>query len=83
VDPPTDSQALRRRLGLTFPLLADPDRKVIRAWGVADPAQPISLPVSFVVALGGMVTFVYRGETVKQRPAASLLLEAARKARRR
>lgn len=32
IDRPEDARALRRDLGLTFPILSDPDMRVIRAF---------------------------------------------------
>ncbi|MBI4536329.1 MAG: redoxin domain-containing protein [candidate division NC10 bacterium] len=34
IDRPEDAQALRRDLGLTFPILSDPDMRMIRAFGM-------------------------------------------------
>lgn len=34
IDRPEDARALRQDLGLTFPILSDPDMRVIRALGM-------------------------------------------------
>lgn len=34
IDPPEDARGLRRDLGLTFPILSDPDMRLIRAFGM-------------------------------------------------
>lgn len=47
-----DTRALAQRLGLTFPLLADPERAVIRRYGVEDAANEIAWPALFLVTRG-------------------------------
>lgn len=34
IDRPTDAHRLRQELGLTFPILSDPDMEMIRAYGM-------------------------------------------------
>lgn len=34
IDRPEDARGLRRDLGLTFPILSDPDMRIIRAFGM-------------------------------------------------
>jgi glutaredoxin-dependent peroxiredoxin len=78
-DPLPTSRDLQQRLGLTFPLGADPDLRVIRAFGVEMADQPISLPATFVLARGtGEIVFRYVGETAFDRPRIDALLRAAR-----
>ncbi len=50
-----------------FPLLSDPERKTIAAWGVADPVRPIALPSVFVVDPSGTVRFRQVGDTIIDR----------------
>lgn len=79
VDPIPTSQALQRRLGLTFPLGSDPELRVIRSFGVAMADQPISLPATFVLARGtGAIALRYVGETPFDRPRIDAILRAAR-----
>jgi peroxiredoxin len=51
VDPPERAEAVRRQLGLSFPILCDTRREVVRAWGVFEPEQMggIAKPAVFVV----------------------------------
>ncbi len=56
VDSPQQNAAMVEKLGLPFPLLADPDRSgAIEPYGVADPRDPreIAIPTAVVVAPGG------------------------------
>ena len=46
------NETLRKRLSLTFPLLSDPALTAIRAYGVEDVGNDISLPATIVVKQG-------------------------------
>jgi peroxiredoxin len=74
-DTAADSRALRDRLGLSFPLLSDPDVAVAAAYGVAMRGQDIAVPSTFVVMPNREITWKYVGENAADRPAAELLLE--------
>jgi len=51
VDPPERAEAVRRQLGLAFPILCDTKREVVRAWNIFEPEQMggIANPAVFVV----------------------------------
>ncbi len=74
-DPPADSQALRERLGIEFPLLYDEGIAVIRAYGVAMDGQDIAVPSVFVVRPDRTIAWRYVGESAGDRPAHELVLE--------
>ena len=59
VDEPGRAEAVRRRYGLPFPLLCDPEAQVVRAWGLFDPAEKggIARPATFVLDAGLTVRF--------------------------
>lgn len=43
------AKALAKRLSLTLPVLADPDRKTIIAWGLEDKANGTAWPAMFAI----------------------------------
>lgn len=76
MDPLDRSKALAERLGVRFPLLSDPKREVIRAYGVEDPENGIAWPAIFIVGRDGRVRWRSLAETYKVRPASEAVLEA-------
>lgn len=66
-----------QELGLTFPLLADPEREVIRAWGVEDPANRTAWPAIFLVSTQGTIVWRSLATTYKieGRPSPDVILE--------
>ncbi len=59
VDEPGRAEEVRRRYGLPFPLLCDPEAQLVRAWGLFDPAEKggIARPATFVLDAGLTVRF--------------------------
>ena len=55
VESPADSKALAEKLGLSFPVLSDPERRVIRGFGVQDRENGIAWPSIFVIAKDGKI----------------------------
>ena len=76
VDPADQARALAARLGLSFPLLSDPTREVVRAFGVEDAENAIAWPAIFIIARDGTVTWRAPAETYKLRPLPEAILEA-------
>lgn len=64
-------------LGLGFPLLSDPDRQVITAYGLADANEPISIPAVYVIGRDGLVAFRVVGETTADLPTLEAVLREA------
>jgi peroxiredoxin len=60
VDPPEESEALRRQLALPFPLLCDSQRKVLETWGLLNAREKggIARPAVFVIDRDLRVRFV-------------------------
>jgi peroxiredoxin len=63
VDPPEANRRQSQRMGYTFPLLSDPDKKVIRRYDVLHPgAGPkgadIARPAEFLLDSNGVVRWV-------------------------
>lgn len=75
VDEPGRSAALRRRLGLAFPILCDVDRRVARAWELYNPAEMggVFLPATFVVAPDLTVRFAATERMTRRFGAAEVL----------
>jgi peroxiredoxin len=51
VDPPATSSAMRRDLGIEFPVLSDTRREVITGWGLLNAAEKggIAIPATFLI----------------------------------
>jgi peroxiredoxin len=57
VDAAARSEAVRRQLGLSFPILCDTRREVVRAWDLYNPEEQggIAVPAVFVIGPGRRV----------------------------
>jgi thioredoxin-dependent peroxiredoxin len=58
VDPPETNKAFAQSLGVDYPLLSDPTRKVAAAYGVVDEDQPFASRWTFYVGLDGRLLFI-------------------------
>jgi len=76
VDEPKDSAELATKLGLTYPLLSDPDRTAIKAFGVADENTGLAWPTVFVVGRDGKVAKRFFTESYKKRATTTDILAA-------
>ncbi len=68
VDDPADCRALAERLGLPFPLLSDPEARVIAAYGVQMEGQVLAVPATFVVRPDRTIAWQHVGDAVPDRP---------------
>lgn len=68
VDDPADSRALAERLSLPFPLLSDPEARVIASYGVQMQGQTMAVPATFVVRPDRTIAWRYVGDAVPDRP---------------
>jgi peroxiredoxin len=66
---------------VTFPLLSDPDLKVIKAYGLLDESNPKIAHPGMVLVEKGAVRVKLSREGYRQRPATDDLIEAAAKAK--
>ncbi len=70
------------RLELPYPVLSDPDLRVIDAFGVRHVSEPygkqIPRPATFVMDRDWRVRFAYVGDSVPDRPAEDVMLDAVR-----
>ena len=81
VDPPAVNQRQSQKLGYTFPLLSDPNAKVIRRYDVLHPgAGPkgtdIARPAEFLLDSNGIVRWVNLTENIAVRARPEQVLEA-------
>jgi peroxiredoxin len=74
-DLPAESEALRRQLRLPFPLLCDPERRVITAWRLLNPKEMGGIAVPAVIVLDRelRVRLRRRDRTEARVPAAAVL----------
>jgi peroxiredoxin Q/BCP len=69
VDSVEQNRAMVDKLLLTFPILSDPDGRVIRDWGVwTDAEGGIALPSLFLVRPPSAVVYDYVGTDFADRP---------------
>jgi peroxiredoxin len=75
VDPPERSAALRRDLGIRFPVLSDVSRETITRWGLLNTGEKggIAFPATFVIDHGLLVRFSTLEDTLKRVPPSEML----------
>ena len=81
VDPPDINQRQSQKRGYTFPLLSDPDAKVIRRYNVLHPGagpkrEDIARPAEFLLDSNGIVRWVNLTENIAVRARPEQVLEA-------
>jgi peroxiredoxin len=81
VDPPDINQQQSQKLGYTFPLLSDPNAKVIRRYDVLHPragpkSADIARPAEFLIDSSGIVRWVNLTENIAVRARPEQVLEA-------
>ena len=77
VDPVDMSKELAESLSLGFPILADPQRELIQAFGLDDPANEIAWPAVYVIDSEGTIIWRQIVESYKKRPPPVAILAAA------
>jgi len=75
-DPPEQRANLVAKLGLGFPVLSDPEREVIKRYGVEDAENEIAWPALFVIGPDGTILKRVMLETYKERPIVSQILDS-------
>lgn len=75
VDDVAPGKALAGKLGLTYPILADPKGTAIRAFGVFDPETEIAWPSIFVVGRDGAIVKRWLADTYSERIATGDVLK--------
>ncbi len=78
-DPPSTVRGTTKGWRLTFRLLPDPAKKIIRAYGVYNPNTRLAHPTTLILDREGVVRWVFSGETYIDRPDADVVLKELRK----
>lgn len=65
-------------LGITFTVLPDPRKKIIRLYGILHPNEGIARPSVFIVDRKGFVRYRYVGKDAADRPKTALLVNVLR-----
>lgn len=75
VDTPAQSDALRRALGLPFPMLSDVDRRVVKEWGVYNARERggIAKPAVFVIGSDRRVRYTEVDGVTTRAPASEIV----------
>lgn len=75
VDNPEKSQAMRDKLRLTFPIVCDTHRRVVREWGVYNAREKggIAKPAVFILDPGRLVRYVSVDEVSSRVPASEIV----------
>lgn len=81
VDTAEDSKALAEKLSVTFPIIADTDRELTKAFGVYDQGNDIAWPAVFVVNGDGTVAWRAFEDNFKERVPIEEIVREAQKAR--
>ena len=82
VDPPDINKRQSQKLGYTFPLLSDPDAKIIRRYdvlhsGAGPKGADIARPAEFLLDSNGVVRWVNLTENIAVRARPEQVLEAS------
>jgi peroxiredoxin len=79
VDPVENNLAMVDKLLLPFPLLSDPEGRVIKEWGVwSNDGGGIARPSIFAIRKDGAVTWRYVGADYADRPTDDEVFESLR-----
>ena len=75
VDAPEKSEAVRRQLRLTFPILCDSERRIVQEWDIYNPHEKggIAKPAVFILAPDRTVRFVSVDGVSARVPAADVV----------
>ena len=65
-----------RELGVRFPLISDPQQRVIRQFGVPFLKDGVARPTTVLIDLKGIVRLVYVGTDFSDRPSIRAILQA-------
>ena len=81
MDTAEDSKTLADKLEVSFPIVADTDRALTKAFGVYDEGNDIAWPAVFVVAGDGTVAWRSFEDNFKERVPIEEIVDAAQAAR--
>jgi peroxiredoxin len=72
------ARSTKASLGLSFDVLADPEKKTIKLYSVLHPEERIARPAVFVIDKKGVVRYLKIGKDAADRPKTTLLLNVLR-----
>jgi peroxiredoxin len=78
VDPIENNQAMVEKLLLPFPLLSDPEGRVIKEWAVWNDSEAIAKPSIFAIRKDGSIPWAYVGRDFADRPTDDELFSSIR-----
>jgi peroxiredoxin Q/BCP len=78
VDPIENNHAMVATLLLPFPLLSDPEGRVIKAWGVWNEGESIAKPAIFAIGRDGSLAWRFVGRDFADRPTDDELFNSLR-----
>lgn len=79
VDKPEKNSELAKKLKVPFPVLSDPDHKVIDAYDLLNAAEQIAKPAVFILDRKGIIRWSFLNEDYKIRPFNDALLAELKK----
>jgi len=71
---PGKVQTLVEKLDLPFPVLSDPDMKVVKEYDVYDPTYNWTWPAAFIVDREGVIQYAFRGASPPNTPPVEYIL---------
>jgi peroxiredoxin len=85
VEDPLVSKQHVERAKLPFPILADPDRALLRRLGMIHPGagldgSDVAVPATYVIARDGTIAWLHKSDNVRMRPDPAEVLAAVRAA---
>lgn len=79
VDPVENNRAMVEKLLLPFPLLSDPEGRLIKEWGVWNDGEGgIAMPSIFAIRSDGSLAWKYVGHDYADRPTDGELFDSLR-----
>ena len=79
VDNLSNAQTMARNSGVPFPILYNPDRDVVRAYGVLNPQDNnLARPSTFIIDSSGVIRWKYLGSTYDRPSPQQVLQELAK-----
>lgn len=74
-DSPADGQKVAREMKLTYPILSDINKSLIRQYAVLHPDEGIARPSMFLINKQGRIVWSYVGQDASDRPAMAVVLQ--------
>jgi peroxiredoxin Q/BCP len=65
VDKPEENKKFAEKLGLDFPILSDPTKKIAQAYGVVDEKRPVAQRWTFYIGEDGKILHIDKKVTTK------------------